>query len=53
LKYISWIGYGNEALLVNQWDGVTGIKCTDSAATCPPNGLTGEDVLNVFEMEKV
>ena len=26
LKYLSWFMYSNEALLVNQWEGVTGIQ---------------------------
>ena len=27
IEYISWFSYGNEALNINQWDGVEGISC--------------------------
>ncbi len=37
LKYLSWFNYGNEALVLNQWRGVTSIAC-NSNQTCFPNG---------------
>ena len=58
LKYLSWFMYSNEALLVNQWEGVTGIQVTriktfwkNQSTNYFPKGLmgmtqTGEDVLN-------
>ncbi len=27
IQYISWFHYANEALTINQWDGVTDIDC--------------------------
>ncbi|XP_068245737.1 protein white isoform X1 [Palaemon carinicauda] len=36
-KYLSWFSYGNEALLLNQWQGVQSIACNMNQ-TCFPNG---------------
>ncbi|XP_061185570.1 protein white-like isoform X1 [Saccostrea echinata] len=36
-KYLSWFSYGNEMLVVNQWDDVNNIACT-SNSTCIPRG---------------
>jgi hypothetical protein len=49
MRYLSWIGYSNEALLINQWSGIEGIKC-DGNSTCLQNG---EEVLLDLDMEKV
>ncbi|KAK7076882.1 ABC-2 type transporter, partial [Halocaridina rubra] len=46
-KYLSWFSYGNEALLVNQWQGVQSIACS-SNQTCFPNG---EAVLSFLHYE--
>lgn len=46
LSYLSWFRYGNEALLVNQWEGVEDIICTRSNTTCPSNGKVILDTLN-------
>lgn len=46
LSYLSWFRYGNEALLINQWTGVTDIICTRSNATCPSNGKVILETLN-------
>lgn len=46
LSYLSWFRYGNEALLVNQWTGVTNIICTRSNTTCPSNGKVILETLN-------
>jgi hypothetical protein len=61
LKYLSWLGYANEVLLVNQWDNIEQIKCPNSTivinstfasnSTCPFE--TGEAVLEFFKMKKV
>ena len=54
MKYLSWFMYGNEALLINQWEGVDNIKYT-----CPsPSGqvnctVTGEYVLEKLHFSKV
>ncbi|KAG5683231.1 hypothetical protein PVAND_012524 [Polypedilum vanderplanki] len=37
LSYFSWFRYGNEALMINQWDGIDDIMCTRNI-TCPTNG---------------
>ncbi|KAK5645430.1 hypothetical protein RI129_006730 [Pyrocoelia pectoralis] len=37
LSYLSWLRYGYEGLMVNQWDGINYINCTGSE-TCPKNG---------------
>ncbi|XP_066979788.1 protein white-like [Macrobrachium rosenbergii] len=38
IKYISWFNYANEALIVNQWWGVTNITCPSGSATCMDDG---------------
>ena len=53
MKYLSFIGYGNELVLVTQWDGVTGITCTNKTSLCPPGQtLTGQSILDKLEMKK-
>ncbi|CAH1101630.1 unnamed protein product [Psylliodes chrysocephalus] len=37
LSYLSWFKYGNEALMINQWEDVTEIDCGQSTV-CPRNG---------------
>lgn len=49
MQYLSWIGYGNEALLINQWNGVTNITCNQNS-TCLD---TGEKILKDLEMNPV
>jgi hypothetical protein len=52
LKYLSWLGYANEVLLVNQWDGINEIKCSGKNETvCLFK--TGDDVLDFYKMDKV
>lgn len=46
LSYLSWFRYGNEALLINQWTGVTDIICTRSNTTCPSSGKIILETLN-------
>jgi len=49
VQYLSWFNYANEALTINQWDGVTGIECDK------PGGVgcveTGEDIIDFFSYE--
>ena len=45
LKYTSWLGYANEALLVNQWNGVVNITCTTTNITCQTGGFTAPNNL--------
>jgi hypothetical protein len=49
MRYISWFMYGNEALSINQWVGVT-----FNDTECLPDGLcTGEAILNQFQFNPV
>ena len=50
LKYISWLGYANEVLIVNQWDNIESIQC-DRNSTCIFK--TGDDVIKYLNMDKV
>ena len=56
MKYFSWFMYSNEALLINQWEGVEDIeyRCPSLA---PPNCTTtmgtGEQVLDNLHFSKV
>lgn len=51
IRYISWFNYGNEALIINQWQNVKNI-------TCPPDQIptlcafTGEDVIEDLSFNK-
>lgn len=45
LKYISWFYYGNEMLVVNQWEDVNNIRCS-SGPSCVPNGELVISTLN-------
>ncbi|XP_057379243.1 protein white-like [Daphnia carinata] len=44
MRYISWFMYGNEALSINQW---VGISFNDTS--CPDNMCTGEQILASFD----
>nr|CAD7404673.1 unnamed protein product [Timema cristinae] len=48
ISYLSWFKYANEALLLNQWEGVDHIDCTASNTTCPKNGLVVIEKLNLI-----
>jgi hypothetical protein len=50
LKYLSWLGYGNEILLINQWDGISGIACPANRTSCITEG---SEVITNFGMKKV
>ncbi|KAJ8980924.1 hypothetical protein NQ317_011566, partial [Molorchus minor] len=49
LAYLSWFKYGNEALLVNQWENVTDIKCPTVNSTCPKTGHVVLETYNFSE----
>jgi ABC-type multidrug transport system permease subunit len=53
LKYLSWVGFAYEVLIINQWDNIDFIPCpvTDSNSTICFN--TGQDVINSLNMNKV
>jgi len=48
LSYLSWFRYGNEALLVNQWQDVPegAIDCNRLNSTCPSSGKVILETLN-------
>ena len=48
LRYISWFGYANEALQINQWHDVTNITC--SSSDCIQAFTNGEGILNYLDM---
>ncbi|XP_044732202.1 protein white [Chrysoperla carnea] len=49
LSYLSWFRYGNEALLINQWEGINEIDCTRSNYSCPQSGHV---VLQMYNFEE-
>lgn len=50
LSHLSWFKYGNEALLINQWEGVDHIQCTRSNTTCPQDGHVILETYNFSEV---
>jgi ABC-type multidrug transport system permease subunit len=50
LQYLSWLGYTNEILVVNQWEGVDSIECGANATRCFNNG---QDVIDSLKMKNV
>jgi hypothetical protein len=49
LKYISWLNYSNEILIVNQWDGIENIDCPQTSTICFKNG---DDVIKYAGVKK-
>lgn len=50
VSYLSWFRYGNEALMINQWENVEYIECPIQNSTCPKNGHV---VLEIFSFSEV
>jgi len=52
LSYLSWFKYGNEALLINQWQDVKDgdINCNKSISTCPTSGHVILETYNFHEV---
>jgi hypothetical protein len=50
LKYLSWFLYGNEALAINQWEGLELMCNRNETKTCFENG---DEVLLSLGFEKV
>ncbi len=44
LSYFSWFRYGNEALMINQWQGEKNITCSSGTACFS----TGEEILHMY-----
>ncbi|XP_031332545.1 protein white-like isoform X2 [Photinus pyralis] len=51
LSYLSWLRYGYEGLMVNQWSDIGYINCTGSE-TCPKNGSVILDIYH-FSVDNV
>ncbi|KAG5892104.1 hypothetical protein JTB14_008073 [Gonioctena quinquepunctata] len=49
LSYLSWFKYGNEALMINQWENITQIDCPNGNSTCPRNGHVVLQIYNFME----
>lgn len=50
LSFLSWFRYGNEALMINQWEDISAINCTVDDFNCPRNGHV---VLQTFGFSEV
>jgi len=50
LKYLSWLNYSNELLMLNQWDGVKNISCPTVNAGCL---TTGTQILSKLNFDMV
>ena len=48
LRYVSWFMYGNEALSINQWVGIT-----FNDTECPNDICTGEQILKKYQFNPV
>ncbi|KAG8229498.1 hypothetical protein J437_LFUL010073 [Ladona fulva] len=49
LSYLSWFKYGNEALVINQWEGIESIECDRNNNTCLH---TGHAVLETLSFDE-
>ncbi|KAK9886096.1 hypothetical protein WA026_014886 [Henosepilachna vigintioctopunctata] len=47
LSDLSWFKYGNTALLINQWENVSNISCSNMNITCLTNGEMVLDSLGI------
>ena len=50
---MSWIGYGNEILLINQWKGIQNITCETNPLKPIPCLNDGAEVLKEAKMNEV
>lgn len=49
-KYISWLNYSNEILLINQWKDVKHIECKGNETSCFRDG---NDVITFLNLDEV
>ncbi|XP_050505521.1 protein white isoform X3 [Diabrotica virgifera virgifera] len=49
LSYFSWFRFGNEALMINQWENITDIDCSTNSTICPKNGHVILETYNFAE----
>ena len=50
LRYVSWFMYANEALSINQWQG---ISFNDTLSPCPNHVCTDKYILKQFDFDPV
>ena len=50
MKYLSWFSYSNEALVINQWHGISNITCDTDISLCFLEGSQIIDYLNIKEV---
>lgn len=51
LRYLSWFGYANENLLINQFKGIKSIDCDNAEETdCFKRFSNGDDVLDFYKI---
>nr|QUF59467.1 ATP-binding cassette transporter Abcg-like2 [Brachionus angularis] len=50
LKYMSWFGYANELITVNQWRGVQNITCPSNTTYC---FTRGEQIIEYYRIDPV
>ncbi|XP_071442996.1 protein white [Hetaerina americana] len=51
LSYLSWFKYGNEALVINQWEGIDSISCERDNNTCMHTGHIVLETLSFKEAD--
>ena len=50
LKYISWLNYSNELIIMNQWEGIDKIDCPEGSTIC---FNTGDNIISYLGIKKV
>ena len=50
LKYISWLNYSYELLVINQWSGVDNLTCPAGSQFCFEDG---DEIIAYTEVKKV
>jgi hypothetical protein len=54
LEYLSWLSFANEALVINEWEGVTNFSCTTTIAPfCETGGFTGDMIIQKLDFKTV
>ena len=51
IRYLSWLNYGNEVLVLNQWRGIDHIDC--DAVNGTSCFRSGNDVIKSLKMNEV
>lgn len=56
ISYLSWFRYAEEALMINQWEGVENINCTSTTTTTTTGNIcpkSGHIVLDIYGFKEV